>query len=364
MRPLKLATVFSGVGAVEQALLKMKQEYEIVFACDTGERYLTHDKKEITNSIEGLSYNDKKKYIRNLYDLTKKDNYVRKSYFLNYAIEEEQWYEDIRFIDGKLYTGKVDLFVGGSPCQSFSVMGKRGGLEDARGTLFYEYARLIKEIQPKVFIFENVPGIISHDEGRTWKTIETIFKSLNYSVQFRTLNSKDYGVPQDRKRFFAVGFKDMNARFTFPEKMPLIKTAKDYLEESNIVKPNHYLTQKGFEFVTNPKYKSRGRIMGDIIRTQKANQQFNWNGDFVFVEKNEINNADIIKRAYLGLVDGKEGYIRQLTHKECFRLMGFNDDFIIDVPNVQAYRQSGNSIVVNVLIEIIKEILKGIDFNE
>ena len=117
--------------------------------------------------------------------------------------------------------------------------------------------------------------------------------------------------------------------------------------------------KKGFEFVSNPKNINRARVNNDIIRTQKANQQFNWNGDFVFESLNEKkHNDDILKRAYVGIWKGKQGVIRQLSHRECLRLMGFLDSFKIVVPNIQIYRQAGNSIVVNVLEEIIKEIFK------
>ena len=122
--------------------------------------------------------------------------FLKESYFVNYKIDEESWFEDIRFIDGKKFENKIDLFVGGSPCQSFSMMGKRAGLEDARGTLFYEYARLVNEIKPKVFIYENVPGMINHDNGNTWKVVREIFESLGYKFYFQILNSKDYGIPQ------------------------------------------------------------------------------------------------------------------------------------------------------------------------
>lgn len=87
----------------------------------------------------------------------------------NYDIEDKDFHWNVAFLDGKQYAGQVDLFVGGSPCQSFSLVGKQRGLEDTRGTLFYEYARLVNEIQPKVFIYENVKAILSNDEGRTWE---------------------------------------------------------------------------------------------------------------------------------------------------------------------------------------------------
>ena len=110
-------------------------------------------------------------------------------------------------------------------------MGKRKGLEDTRGTLFYDYARLVKEINPKVFIYENVPGMLSHDGGKTWDIIKDVFKSLAYDIHYAVLNSKDYGIPQSRKRLFVVGFKGSAKRnFTFPAPKQLQCEASDFYE--------------------------------------------------------------------------------------------------------------------------------------
>ena len=126
------------------------------------------------------------------------DKYCKQTYFANYKITEDQWYNDIKTINGKEYTGKIDLFIGGSPCQSFSMVGKRKGLDDDRGNLFFEFARLVNEIKPKVFIFENVKGLLSHNSGKTWKIIEDKVKSLGYTYYKQVLNAKNYGIPQNR----------------------------------------------------------------------------------------------------------------------------------------------------------------------
>ena len=362
---LNIATVFSGIGAPEQALHKMGIKYKIIFACDNGEIEIKKDVREIKQEIVNMNNENVNKYIKKIYCDSGKHNYMKDSYFANYEIDEENWYEDIRFLDGKPYKGKVDIIVGGSPCQSFSIIGKRAGLEDTRGTLFYDYARIIKDIEPKVFIYENVPGMLTHDKGNTWKVISSVFESLGYKIYKSLLNSKDFGIPQDRTRLFVVGFKDKNVHFEFPKPMVLKTNLFDYLEDNNCVEVKHYLGKKGFEFVTNPKYKNRARINPSIIQTQKANQQFNWNGDFVFVPYNEIsNNKPILDRAYVSYWEGKRGVIRQLTYRECLRLMGFSDDFKVVVPNVPAYRQAGNSIVVNVLESIYKNIFKAVNIYE
>lgn len=362
-KKIKVATVFSGIGAPEQALKKLNIDYDIVFACDNDEIELKESFEDIKRNFKKSQYSDINKYVSDIYSNTKKPKYVKQSYFANYDIDEERWYPDIRFLDGKKYKNNIDIFIGGSPCQSFSIIGKRGGLEDARGTLFYEYARLVKEMQPKVFVYENVPGMLVHDGGNTWKVIQNVFKSLGYKIKYQVLNSKDYGIPQNRKRLFVVGIKKQYPDFSFPEPFELQKTMFDFLEEE--VNFRHYLGKKGFEFVTNPKYKNRARVNKEIIQTEKANQQFNWNGDFVFEELEKVkDNPKIMTRAYVGDFEGKKGVIRQLSYRECMRLMGFSDDYKIVVPNVPAYRQAGNSIVVNVIEEIIKEIFKVVDFDE
>lgn len=352
-----LATVFSGIGSIEQALKLLKIDYQIEFACDNGEIEISDDIEDIKKQIKGLDSKEQNKFIKKLYAQTGKHNYVKDSYFANYDISEDRWFDDIRFLNGRPFKNQIDLLVGGSPCQSFSIIGKRRGLEDTRGTLFYEYARLVNEMKPRAFIFENVPGMLSHDGGKTWDVISTTFKSLGYDIYYKILNSKDYGIPQDRKRLFVVGFRTKTHSFEFPKPVKLETTFFDYLDDN--VDTRHYLGKKGFEFVTNPKYKNRARINPRIIQTQKANQQFNWNGDFVFVPYEKIkDNKDILNRAFIGTWNGKRGAVRQLSYRECYRLMGYPDSYKIVVPNVPAYRQAGNSIVVNVMKAVVNNVIE------
>ncbi|MBQ9229269.1 MAG: DNA (cytosine-5-)-methyltransferase [Eubacterium sp.] len=134
---VRLGTVFSGIGAIEHAFERLKIKHKIIFAGDI-------------------------------------DKNCKKSYMANYEVDEEDWFDDVRTFDATRYKNKVDIIVGGAPCQAFSMVGKRLGFEDARGTLFYEFARIIKETNPKVFIFENVKGLTNHDGGRTWRVIHDI----------------------------------------------------------------------------------------------------------------------------------------------------------------------------------------------
>lgn len=349
---IRLATVFSGIGAIEHALKRMNLPNELVFACDN-------------------------------------DRFVKESFFDNYDIDDERWFDDIHDIDGKKFREKVDLFVGGSPCQSFSMVGKRKGLEDPRGLLIYEFSRIVHEMQPKVFIYENVRGLLNHGKTETWKKLDSEFRKLGYTHYYRVLNAKNYGIPQNRERLFVIGFREKRG-FEFPVPVRLKLTMQDLLEDN----PNgkYYLPEKGIKFVTSPKNirKRYTQVNGDVALCQKANQQFNWHGDFVsnggrgnlekyflsdkvadYVTKSGTKNfyskpkLDLkVARPLLSTMhkmhrSGVDNYvtrgkrIRKLTPRECLRLMGFDDSFKIVVSDTQMYRRAGNSIVVDVLIHLL-----------
>lgn len=365
------------------------------------ERVNTENIRNKVFSLNNLS--EQKSYIDSMYSKYELQNKVKKSYMANYSISNDKFHWNVSFLDGSHYRNKIDLLVGGSPCQSFSLVGKQRGLDDTRGTLFYEYARLVNEINPKVFIYENVKAILSNDRGKTWNIITRIFEDLGYDWYYKVLNSKDYGIPQNRERVFVVGFrKDLLVKnFNFPEPIELKKTMKDFLVDK--VSGKYYLQKKGVDFVTSPKNlnKRYTQIDGDVQLCQKKNQQFNWHGDFIFEEENKDKEKLIedLEKYFLSekvkkyvLSTGTKGFyckpeidldiarpllqtmhkmhragvdnyvttdgrLRKLTPRECLRLMGFCDSFKIVVSDTSTYQQSGNSIVVDVLINIIKEIM-------
>lgn len=133
------------------------------------------------------------------------DKYVKQAYEMIYDTRGELYFEDARNIKPEQLPD-VDLICGGFPCQSFSVAGRRKGFEDTRGTLFFEIARVAKAKKPKYLLLENVPGLLSHDRGRTFKTILSTLDELGYDVAWQVCNSKDFGVPQSRKRVFIIGY--------------------------------------------------------------------------------------------------------------------------------------------------------------
>lgn len=355
----------------------------------------------------GTNWKASKKYVDNLYKCVEKRNKVKESYLANYVVDKDNFHWNVAFLNGKQYAGKVDLFVGGSPCQSFSLVGKQRGLEDTRGTLFYEYARLIEEIKPKVFIYENVRAVMSNNDGKTWAKMQQVFKELGYNFSFSLLNSKNYGIPQNRERLFVVGFREditLEKPFEFPQPFPLQRKMKDFL--INNAPGGYFLPKKGVAFVTMKKNLSKKftQIDGEIQLCQKKNQQFNWHGDFVFqsVEDAETQHIDDLEKYYLSekvrkyvLASGTkdfyskpatdldiarpllttmhkmhragvdnyvttDGRLRKLTPRECLRLMGFSDEFKIVVSDTSMYQQAGNSIVVDVLIHILGKIFESL----
>mgnify|MGYP003145804163 CR=1 FL=1 len=203
---MKVGTFFSGIGSPEQALINLGIKHEIEFACDI-------------------------------------DKYAKETYLKNYKPKE--FYNDITSLDMKKLS-YVDLLVFGFPCQSFSTAGKRGGFEDTRGTLFYDALRYLRQHKPRYFIAENVKGLISHDKGRTFRTIIDClaktenyqmsllpFENLGYHIHYKVLNTKDFGLPQNRERIFIVGIRDdKDNNFNFPKEIPLELKLKDLLQDN------------------------------------------------------------------------------------------------------------------------------------
>lgn len=326
---------------------------------------LTQD--QIIQLSPGMSMKEREAYVNKRYDEMGEHNYVKDAYFANYDINEGQWHEDIRFLDANEFKGNVDVMVGGSPCQSFSNYGKKLGLEDVRGTLFYDYARIIKESQPKVFIYENVQNITRHDGGKTWKVMLDVWHSLGYHIEWSILDAKDFNHPQLRTRLFLIGFRDdiYKQPYKFPAKQELTRKSTEYLEDGPI--PDiYYLGKKGFEWITTPeKNLRRSRVNQDIIGCETANQQDNWIGDFRVEHPKKHHYSD--ERIYVGKFDFKDGkglvdaVGRKMTPRECMNLMGFDDSFKFAVNDSIAYRHAGNSIVVPVLKALITSLLPYIN---
>ena len=314
------------------------------------------------------------------------DKYAKQTFLANF--ETETMYDDMTtydYIGDKWYS---DLLVAGIPCQAFSLAGKRLGELDARGLLFYDFYRYVKNQQPKYFIIENVKGLLSMDKGNVfnnWKALlgqsengnmflHTHEDSLMYNLHWKVLNTKNFGLPQNRERVFLIGIrKDLPNDFVFPKEIPLELRLKDLLEEE--VDEKYYLSEKTTEYV-----KKRIGVYTDInpniARTLCAQYSQSINGSFVKEEckygfytcKNlgilcnsceSLENYEIVDDDKLERVlEYQNDRIRKLTVLECFRLQGFPDDFVKPVSSSQLYKQAGNSISVPVVENILKILLK------
>ena len=405
---IKIGSDFSGVGAFNQALIRLGVNYEEVFACDM-------------------------------------DKYARQTFIYNYG---EPKYYPTNVYDRIIPNESLDIYMTSPPCQAFSLAGKRLGKDDKRGILFFNSLEFIKVNKPRYFIFENVKGLLSDDGGKTFQEWVNLLggKSVNgstvifpyedslpYHLYWQVLNAKHHGIPQNRERVFLIGIRDnQDNNFRFPVEEHLTKRLKDVLE--NDVDDKYFLSEKmlsylvnntekqqingnGFKF--NPtdgttigkavtckagsrmddefiKVKSatskgydeategdsinlgfatsktrRGRVGKGVAQTldTACNQGviiplFHWgNGkanERMVYEKNGISpcmtSAMGMGGGYTPSIIQNDYKIRRLTPRECFRLMDFPDSFTWPVSDSQAYKQAGNSIVVNILYKIIKNL--------
>jgi len=204
---LRVATAFSGgFGSVEFALKYLNIKHKIVFACEIQEAQ-------------------------------------RKSYLQNHGNPTDEFYKDIKEIDGSRYRGEIDYYHLSPPCQSYSIAGKRAGAADDRGGLMFEAIKSIDDVQPKMFSIENVKGLLSVNDGNDWKNIIKDLKSLKgYTISWGIMNAKEQGTPQNRERVFIVGFRGQSPMFNFPKRRPLRYILADLLEDK--VDDKYYLSEK------------------------------------------------------------------------------------------------------------------------
>ncbi|AGY41391.1 Modification methylase [Mesoplasma florum W37] len=375
MKKISVGTIFSGIGAFEFALKRKNINHEIEFACDNGNINLEIDyKTEFINLNKLKSSEEKNQFVREIYkNNSKRTNYIERSYIANYKIDNKKFFYDVKLFDGNDFKNKIDILVGGSPCQSFSAIGNREGFEDARGTLFYEYARIVSEVQPKVFIYENVFGVLTHDNKKTWKIMQKIFLNLGYHIKFEVLNSKDFGIPQSRRRLFVIGFKEQkfSDKFEFPKKEKLKYSMKDFLE-NKVFLGDFISNKKGMiEIKKNGNYKTDAKY----FLSEKLKKYVFSPGTKNFYHKNAKIDLDVARallstmgnshRASVNNYITENGETRALTEREAHRLMGFTDEYLIVNSRSQSYKQAGNSIVVDVILKLNEQIFKtGVFDNE
>jgi DNA (cytosine-5)-methyltransferase 1 len=417
MKTIKVGSDFSGVGAFNQALMRLGINYEEEFACDM-------------------------------------DKYARDTFIHNYG---EPKYYPTNVYEREIPSESLDIYMTSPPCQAFSLAGKRLGKEDKRGILFFNSHEFIQVNKPRFFIFENVKGLLSDDGGRTFQEwvnmlggksvngVPVLFsyeESVPYHLYWQVLNAKHHGVPQNRERVFLIGIRDdADNKFQFPREEHLPKRLKDVLEDN--VDDKYFLSEKMIDYISSTGTKtfyykpeflsnesefakpittkqihragttnylkiksatSKGYEEAKIIKVGNLNPSgigmngcvydeegisptlWSGHGEGVKIQynikrlnqtlekhklpKGEVRFVDSYNQsihensacinARINATNDRhlwDGYkIRRLTPRECFRLMDFPDTFTWKVSDSQAYKQAGNSIVVNVLYKILKQL--------
>ena len=260
------------------------------------------------------------------------DKYAQQIYQAHFPNHKN--YGDITKINEKELPD-FDLLVGGFPCQSFSIAGKRGGFNDTRGTMFFELARILRAKQPRLFVFENVKGLLSHDGGRTFATIVKALDELGYHLQWQVLNSKNHGVPQNRERVFIIGHLRGTSR---PEVFPFGESHSINNGKAPQGNDLAYCLQAGND-------KHRGSYVVEDSRRHEPR---------IYKE-----TAPCVQSSY-GTGGGHIPYVngvRRLTPTECERLQGFPDGWTDGVSDTQRYKTLGNAVTVNVVGDIFEKIL-------
>lgn len=299
---MKYLSLFSGIGGFE---LGIQQAYENIRK--GGKSGQLEGIRGHKPDIEG---NGQDEQYPSCIGFSEIDKYAIETYQSHYP--EHHNYGDITRINANELPN-FDLLVGGFPCQAFSIAGKRKGFEDTRGTLFFEIARILKAKQPRLFCLENVKGLLSHDNGNTFRTIVSTLNELGYDLQWQVLNSKNHGVPQNRERVFIVGHLRGTSR---PEIFPFRSTNDSHIK------------------LTTQSRQQQDRTVSPegISPCLASNTTFDkWNVDY-------------------------STHIRRLTPTECERLQGFPDGWTIG-SDTQRYKQCGNAVTVNVIKDIMERLL-------
>ena len=262
-----------------------------------------------------------------------------------------------------------DILLAGFPCQAFSLAGQKRGFEDARGTLFFDVARIVKYHKPKVVFCENVKNLVNYDRGRTFDVydrgrtfdvIKSVLEDLGYKVFYKVLNSKNFGVPQNRERIYIVGFRNDIAPgdFTFPEKTDDTKVIKDIIE-GHEVSPKYYLSTIYLDSLKRHKarHASKGNGFGYEIRELDSVAGAIVCGG-MGRERNLIIDDRLTDFTPVTHIKGSvnKEYIRKMTPREWARLQGFPDNFKFVVADTHLYKQFGNSVTVPVIRAIAEKI--------
>ena len=296
---------------------------------------------------------------------------AQKTYAANFA-QPEKIYGDITLAETKDAIPEFDICLAGFPCQAFSMAGKRMGFNDdykgrCRGTLFFDVAEICERHKPRVIFCENVKGLTHHDRGRTFRVIRETLEQLGYTVHSQVLNSKDFGVPQNRERIYIVAFRNDldSSTFQFPEPTDATKTISDIVERTP-VSAKYYLSTAYLETLRRHRahHEALGHGFGYEIRPLNGIANAIVCGG-MGRERNlivDLRQTDLRPVTKIKGEVNREG-IRKMTPREWARLQGFPDSFRLVQSDVQLYKQFGNSVTVNVIEAIAKNIRNVLRIN-
>lgn len=263
--------------------------------------------------------------------------------------------------------GELDLLSGGAPCQSFSYAGKRLGLEDARGTLFYHYAKFLEQLQPKMFLFENVKGLLTHDRGRTYKTITDIFESTGYTIQKKVLNAWDYGVAQKRERLITIGIRnDLTDQITFdfPAPHKYKPVLRDILLDCPKSEGTPYSDYKKNIFELVPPGGYWRDIPEDIAKEYMKSCWYMEGGRTGILRRLSLDEPSLTVLTSPSQKQTDRCHpleARPFTIRENARCQSFPDDWQFCGSVGSQYKQVGNAVPVNLAFDIGKKIREALE---
>lgn len=316
---MKYIDLFAGVGGFHYGIDRAVNEMEL--------RRRGQEKNKVETSLSDIiSQPNERQFTASCVYSNEWDKYANQCYRQHFGECDNR---DIRTVP----TSDIpdhDLLCGGFPCQAFSVAGKRGGFNDTRGTLFYEIARILADKRPRYLLLENVKGLLSHDSGKTFQTILRVLTDLGYDIQWQVLNSKDFGVPQNRERVFIVGHLRGEPR---PKVFPIGSGNSEDDGERVLA---HTLNSTDWRGAN--RNQKQTTIRTDESDTRKGGDQ--------------SNSTNGIRRT--SYTDGMR--IRRLTPMECERLQGFPDNWTAGFSDTQRYKMMGNAVTTNVITAIVNKL--------
>ena len=252
-----------------------------------------------------------------------------------------------------------DILCAGFPCQAFSISGNQLGFNDSRGTLFFDVARIVKCKRPKVVFMENVKNFASHDNGRTLTVVKNTMEELGYTFFSEVLSAVDYGVPQKRERIYMVCFRNdlKMGKFAFPEPFELVKHVEDFLLDEETIPEKLYIDRKDIYMsnIVDNQYSDKPIRLGIVNKGGQGERIYSTKG--IAITLSAYGGGAFAKTGGY-LVNGR---YRKLAPRECARIMGYPDSYIIAKNDNQAYKQFGNSVVIDVLQYIAIEIGKVLE---